>query len=274
MASPPPTPPKRVGHTLRVVRRARITPNMIRVTLTGPHLASIPADCAGGHFKLFLPEAGQSEADFATQMAEGPRPTARTYTVRHARPEVAEIDVDFVAHGDEGPASAWAEAAKTGSFCGFAGPGAPKLIDFDADWYLIAADMSALPVAAASLEALPADARGLAVFEITSAADRQEIEGPAGVEQKWFVHDDPHTQSDQQLDLIRALDWPAGSVRTMIAGETGVIRALRLLTRGERGVDRKQSYVSGYWRIGLAEDEHQKVKRQETEQDERTLGAA
>jgi hypothetical protein len=37
------------------------------------------------------------------------------------------------------------------------------------------------------------------------------------------------------------------------------------------GVDRQQDYVSGYWRMGLAEDEQQKVKRAEIEADEAQL---
>ena len=36
-------------------------------------------------------------------MPEDTRPDLRWYTVRAHRPEVAEIDVDFVVHGDAGP---------------------------------------------------------------------------------------------------------------------------------------------------------------------------
>jgi len=272
MAEPAKTKP-RTPRLLTVSAAWRATPNMIRVTLTSPELADIPADCAGGHCKILLPEPGQTKLEFARAVADGPRPVTRTYTVRHARPGAGEIDVDFVAHGAEGPASAWAEAARPGSFCGFAGPGAPKLTEFDADWYLVAADMSALPVAAATLEALPGDASGVAVFEITTPEDRQAIAVPAGVTQHWLIHPHPHRDSTAQPDLIADLDWPAGRVRTMIAGETGVVRTLRHFTRGERGVDRKASYASGYWRIGLREDEHQKIKREEAEADERALGA-
>ncbi|MEO9648940.1 MAG: siderophore-interacting protein [Roseobacter sp.] len=260
-----------IGTLMSVKSTKRLTPNMIRVTLTAPNVATFSPECAGGHCKLFFADHGQSRDAFEDQLANGPRPVARTYTVRHARLEREEIDIDFVAHGDEGVASAWAEAAAPGSFCGFAGPGAPKLIDFDADWYFIAADMSGLPVAAAALEALPSNAKGVAVFEITSPEDRQKITGPTGVAQHWILHSDPHQESQGQLDFAKNLEWPSGSVRTMIAGETEVVRALRLLTRGDLGVDRKRSYASGYWRIGMAEDAHQKVKREEAEKDERVL---
>lgn len=264
-------PPQRVQAVLSVVRAGYVTPNMIRVTLTGPELAGFSPAIAGGHCKLMIPEPGQSRSTFEAQFANGPKPVTRTYTIRHARPEVFEIDIDFVAHGDEGPASAWAARAEPGGFIGFAGPGAPKLTEFDADFYLVAADMSALPVAAAALEALPKDAQGLAVFEVTTPEDRQEIDAPPGISQHWLLHTDPHVPSRRQVEMIAAMPWPEGRVRTMIAGETTVIRALRMFLRQDQGVDRKQVYASGYWRIGLAEDEHQKIKRELDAADEAAL---
>lgn len=263
-APKPSTQPKRRTPRFLTVSAARhITPNMIRVTLTAPELRDIPAGCEGAHCKIMLPEDGQSAGAFAAQLADGPRSMTRTYTIRHARPERQEIDVDFVAHGDEGPASAWARRAAPGSFCGFAGPGPVKLTEFYADWYLVAADMSALPVAAATLEAMPRDARGVALFEITSEEDRQVIDAPPGIAMNWLLQPDPHAPSDAQERLIRTLDWPSGTVQTCIAGESGVIRALRAFLHNEKGLSKKDTYISGYWKIGLVEDEHQQMKRAE-----------
>lgn len=247
-----------------VTASRRITPNMIRLTLTGPELSDVRPKCEGANCKIFLPAAGQGRDEFARQLRDRPRPVVRTYTVRHWRPDVQELDVDFVDHGLEGPASAFANRARPGDFCGFAGPGPVKLSEFYADWYLVAADMSALPVAAAALEAMPRDARGVAIFEVTSAEDRQQIDAPAGIEQHWLVHPDPHRPSPAQEEMIRALDWSAGRVQTCIAGESGVVKALRGYLHRERGLERKDTYVSGYWKIGLVEDEHQQEKRRES----------
>lgn len=246
-----------------VAATQRISPNMIRLTVTAPELANVPAGCEGANCKIMLPEPGESQADFARRLTEGPRPVTRTYTVRYWRPELLELDIDFVDHGDGGPASAFARAAQPGDFFGFAGPGPAKITDFTADWYLVAADMSALPVAAATLEAMPRDARGLAIFEVTDPADHQAIDAPAGVEQRWILQTDPHQPSDAQEKMIRALDWPEGRVQTCIAGESGVIKALRGFLHQEKGLDRGDTYISGYWKIGLVEDEHQKMKRAE-----------
>lgn len=248
--------------TVSAVRR--LTPNMIRLTVTAPELAGVPAGCEGANCKILLPEAGETRAAFAARLTEGPRPVTRTYTVRHWRPELLEMDVDFVDHGDGGPASAFALRAQPGDFLGLAGPGPAKITDFVADWYLVAADMSALPVAAAVLEAMPRDARGVAIFEVTDPADRQQIDAPAGIEQHWLIQPDPHQPSTAQEALIRSLPWPEGRVQTCVAGESGAIKALRAYLHQERGLDRGDTYISGYWKIGLVEDEHQQMKRRET----------
>ncbi|MEL7027590.1 MAG: siderophore-interacting protein, partial [Pseudomonadota bacterium] len=159
---------------------------------------------------------------FAARLNDGPPPVRRTYTVRSYDAAKGELAIDFVAHGDNGPASAWAGRAVPGSFLGFAGPSGPKVTDYTADWYLVAADPSAIPVAAATLEAMPKDAKGIAIFEITSDDDRQDIEMPAGIECHWLVHPDPQVASNAQEDFIRNLDWPNGRVQTCIAGESGV----------------------------------------------------
>lgn len=248
---------------LTVKRAWRLTPNMIRVTFAGPELAGFPEGREGANCKLMLPEQGQSRQDFVARLTDGPPPVRRTYTVRHYRADVQELDIDFVAHGDNGPASRWASHAKPGDFLGFAGPSMPKIPSFDGDWYVIAADPSALPIAAATLETMPRDAKGVAVFEITATEDRQDIDAPQGIDVHWLVHSDPTTPSTLQEDFIRALDWPEGRVQTCIAGESGVVRNLRAFLHQEKNLPRQDTYISGYWKIGLVEDEHQKMKRAE-----------
>ncbi|MEO9781000.1 MAG: siderophore-interacting protein [Sedimentitalea sp.] len=248
---------------LTVKRAWHLTPNMIRVTFSGPELDGFPEGREGGNCKLMLPEPNEAQQDFAARLIQGPPPARRTYTVRSYRADVQELDIDFVAHGDNGPASRWASHAQPGDFLGFAGPSTPKVTDFDADWYLIAADPSALPVAAATLEAMPRDATGVAIFEMTSEKDRQQIDAPDGIAMHWLVNPDPATPSTRQEDFIRALDWPEGRVQTCIAGESGVIRALRAFLHQEKSLPRADTYISGYWKIGLVEDEHQAMKRAE-----------
>ncbi|MEH6728260.1 MAG: siderophore-interacting protein [Hyphomicrobiales bacterium] len=249
---------------LEVERACHITPSMVRITFAGDELEGIPTDRSGGNCKIMLSADGQSKDSFAAQLENGPKPVTRTYTVRQFRDDPLEMDIDFVAHGDTGPASRWASHVKAGDFCGFAGPSPAKLVDFYADWYLIAADMTALPVACAALEAMPADAKGLAVFEVLSVADKQPITAPAGINIHWLITTQPHTPSTAQEDFIRQIAWPDGRIQTCIAGESSVIRALRTYVVNEKKVPKEDAYISGYWKIGLIEDEHQLEKRAES----------
>ncbi|MEO0862046.1 MAG: siderophore-interacting protein [Pseudomonadota bacterium] len=252
----------RPGPRLLTVARAwRLTPNMIRVVFAGPDLSGFPTGREGGNCKLMFPDDGEGRAEFAARLQDGPPPIRRTYTVRHFDRVSQELTIDFVAHGDDGPASRWASQAKPGDFLGFAGPSMPKVMRFDADWYLVAADLSALPVAAATLEAMPPNAKGVAIFEITTPEDKQDIAMPSGFDVHWLIHPDPHVPSGAQEALIRSLDWPAGRVQTCIAGESGVIRSLRGFLMNEKKLPKADVYISGYWKIGLVEDEHQKAKR-------------
>jgi NADPH-dependent ferric siderophore reductase len=254
----------RPGPQVLTVKEAwHLTPNMIRVVFAGPELAGFPEGREGGNCKLLIPDAGESRNSFTVRLQNGPTPVKRTYTVRKFDAEAGELSIDFVAHGDEGPASRWASHAKPGDFLGFAGPSTPKVAHFEADWYLVAADLSAIPVAAAALEAMPRDAKGVAIFEVTSLEDRQDIDSPKGIDLHWLVQPDPHVLSTAQEDLIQSLDWPAGRVQTCIAGESSVIRALRGFLTNEKQLPREDVYISGYWKIGLVEDEHQKAKRDE-----------
>ncbi|MDB6177682.1 siderophore-interacting protein [Paracoccus sp. Z330] len=248
---------------LTVTEARHITPNMIRVTFGGPELEGLPEGRESANCKLMLPEINEDRAAFLNRLSEGPAPIRRTYTVRHHWPDRQELVIDFVDHGDNGPASAWARAAKPGAFLAFNGPGPVKVQHFEADFYVLAADMSALPMAAAVLEAMPRDAKGVAFFEITSPEDQQLIDAPAGVAINWLLHPQPHNSSGAMLHNITSMDWPEGRVQICIAGEHGAIATLRKHLLVERGLDRGDCYISGYWKIGLVEDEHQALKRTE-----------
>ncbi|MEP1932916.1 MAG: siderophore-interacting protein [Roseibium sp.] len=262
-----PAAPKRVPRFLTVKSTRYLSKHMIRVTFAGPELDGFHVNQEGANCKLVLPRVGETRENFEAHFkSEGPQERmhpVRTYTVRSYREETRELDIDFVAHGDQGPATLWAQQAETGSFLGFMGPSQKKIKDYYADWYLVAADLSAMPIAEATLEAMPKDARGVALFEVPDFADVREVSVPDGIDVYWLVHSDPHTPSTSQVDFITSMDWPAGVVQTCIAGESSVIRTLRHYLHNERKLPKSDVYISGYWKIGLVEDEHQKMKRAE-----------
>ena len=258
-----PMSPLRAARMARVLRTVRLTPNMHRVTISGEELAAFPEGQEGAHIKLMLPAPSQSESEFAAQLAAGPRrPITRTYTIRHHRPDLGEIDIDFALH-DEGRACKWALEAACGDFIAIAGPSPKKMTDFAADWFLLAADMTAIPAAAAALEDMPANAQGHAVFEIASWVDRQPISAPPGISIDWLVAPASGVAVEPQLEAMRALPWRNGRPGIFVAGESSVMKSLRQFLTEERGVERKAMYASAYWKVGLREDQHRKLKLQE-----------
>ena len=259
------------GHFLTVKHVITLSPNMLRVTLHCPSLKGMDSSRQGAHCKLLLPLPEMSKEVFKqiisvrpSELSAEQRPIRRTYTIRHFRIETMEIDIDFVNHGDKGPASSWARHATPGSFIGLLGPASPKIKDFYADWYLVAADMSALPVAAATIEAMPRDAKGVAIFEITTEADQQSFNAPVGLEIHWLLHSETHDPSTAQLSFLKRMDWPKGIVQTCIAGESGLIKKLRQYLTTEKNLPKQDTYISGYWKIGLVEEEHRAWKNSES----------
>lgn len=252
--------PPRVVEVLRV---SDLSPHYRRITLGGPALADYPAGMAGAHLKLFLRRPGQAELALPSFGPNGPawppreqRPFVRTYTIRRHDAAAGELDLEFVLHGDNGPASAWAAAAKPGDQVGISGPGRREEQVLSADWRLLAGDLSALPAIAAYLEALPADARGVALVEVPGPEDELELARPAGVELVWLHQNGvAPAQSRLLVEAVRRLAWPTGGSRfAWVAGEAAQVVAIRDMLRAERGLDRASLYAVPFWKAGLDEE--------------------
>jgi len=242
-------PPPR---TLQVKRKELITPHMLRVTLGGPGLDEFPKNSDGGYIKLRL-----SEPD-----VENGKPLVRTYTVRHFNDESRELDVDFVIHESDGPAVNWAQSCKPGDEIKVGGPGARKSLDFTADWFLLAGDMSALPAISANIERMEPSAKGYALLEIIHVDDQQELNFPPNIQVEWIVNSDPERENSILLDRVRALQWLPGRPYVWVAGEFSQSLAIRSFMKSERNIKREQMYASSYWQIGQTEDGHKISKRE------------
>ena len=255
-------------HRGTVLRTERLTPHMVRVVLGGEGLSAVDAGEFTDHYvKLAfpLPDITYPEPfDLARIRAEMPRhawPTTRTYTVRSWEPELRELTLDFVIHGDEGVAGPWAARARPGDQLYFAGPGGAYRPQPSADWHLLVGDESALPAIAASLEGMPDDAEGIALIEVADAAEEQKLTPPSGMELRWLHRGDARVGS-LLLRAVRELDWRAGTLQAFVHGEAGFVKELRRHLRLQREVPRAQLSVSGYWRLGSNEDGWQASKRE------------
>ncbi|MGM8897773.1 MULTISPECIES: siderophore-interacting protein [unclassified Psychrobacter] len=238
---------------LEVKGIANTTPNMRRITLGGEGMQGFPADQESSYIKLmFAGEVGQ-------------KPIMRTYTIIQQRAD--KIDVDFVLHGlnhkgAEGPASHWAKTVQVGDTIMIGGPGPKKLINHEADWFLLAGDMTALPAITVNLAQLPKDATGYAVIEVLSEDDIQPLQKPENITIHWVINPVTTDSHYPLLDKINTLDWLDGEVAVWTACEFNSMRALRRYFK-EKSVNKAYFYISSYWKLDNSEDEHKVIKRED-----------
>ncbi|MDI1459826.1 siderophore-interacting protein [Catellatospora sp. KI3] len=284
--------------TATVTRVAELSPSFLRLTFTGAELGTFADNGYDQRIKLVLPLPGIGLAGLPTDehwytawrsLPDERRNPIRTYTARAVRPELREVDVDVALHGDTGPASRWARAAKPGDEIVLLGPDATYPGEHGGVEFrppapgtpvLLAGDETAVPAIAAILERLPEETVGAAVLEVPHAADQLGIVAPEGVRVEWLARDGaahgarliPAVQAAaarlvpgsasaaeiEDVDVDAGILWEVpeqagSSVYAWLAGEAAVIRTLRRHLVSELGFDRGSVAFMGYWRHGRAE---------------------
>jgi NADPH-dependent ferric siderophore reductase len=253
-------------HRARVTMVRPITPHMVRVTFEAKSFADVPAGAPDQYVKVFFPQPGQetpvlpeTASDVLSwyrtylAMPDDVRPPMRTYTVRAHRARLAEIDVDFVLHGDTGPASAWATRVAPGDRVALLGPHGLYDVPDGTDWQLLAGDETALPAIGAIIEQLPAGTRLSAYIEVSEREERQTFETRGAVEVHWLLRGArPHGEA--LLEAVRAATFPGETPYAWVSGEAGVVKLVRRHLVRERDVDKRRICFTGYWRLGMSEE--------------------
>ncbi|WP_433296104.1 siderophore-interacting protein [Actinoplanes sp. CA-030573] len=270
-----PNRPARPAHRATVTRVEQLTPHMVRVVLGGEGLRAITAGDYTDHYvKVLFPAPGVTYPqpfDPAAVRETMPReawPVTRTYTVRKWLPEIPEMWLDFVVHGDAGIAGPWAARAKPGDEIVFSGPGGAYAPSPDADWHLLAGDESALPAIAAALEGMPAGATVRAFLEVAGPDEEQKLETAADAEIVW-LHRGARPVGELLAGAVRGATFPEGRVHAFVHGEANFVKDARGFLRKECAIPLEQLSISGYWRLGLNEDGWQSSKREWNQQVER-----
>jgi NADPH-dependent ferric siderophore reductase len=279
---------------VEVARLQRLSPTFLRVTFTGDDLFTFADNGYDQRIKVVVPLPGLGVSTLPTgpdwyselrALPEAQRNPIRTYTVRFVRPEVSEVDVDFVLDGDgHGPASAWAAATRPGDKLALMGPnalydGVHGGIDFRAPSgagnLLLAGDETAVPAIAGILEKLAPHATGEALLEVPVAEDFLPLNAPAGMRVTWLARNGaahgsalvPAVKASaatllprkgveevEDIDVDAQLLWEVADTSTAwVAGEAAVVRELRRHLIAEHGLDRSSAAFLGYWRLGKAE---------------------
>ncbi|MEM9384495.1 MAG: siderophore-interacting protein [Pseudomonadota bacterium] len=234
-------------YDLSVRSNRPLSPHMRRIELQGDCLANFPEGYESAHVKGAFPE--------------GAGVVRRSYTVLEFNRDQRYLTIDFVDHGDTGPASRWARQARVGDPLTLYGPGPKKLVDPAADWFLIAGDMTALPAIGVNLAQLPGHARGYAVIEVVDGRDMQDLTAPSGIEVVWIVAPDSRRPNAALVDAVVALPWLEGTPYPWFAGEFDAMRRVRTYLREYRGLDKGRMYLSCYWKYGDTDEGMKRAKR-------------
>lgn len=242
--------------TVRQVHR--VTPRMARITFGGEELADFESKGTDQHVAMYfyephvvLPRPFTSEA--AKALLPTAKPRLRRYTIRAHRPELAEVDMDFVLHGTDQLASGWAERAKPGDEAIWFGPSPAYVLSPDADWTILLGDETALPAISVILEELPPGHRVFALIEVADAAEEQELVTDAEASVTWLRRDGAkagellHRHSTE-------LALPVGRGRVWGGAERGTMRSLRRHFVHDLGVDRADTHLTAYWTAGETQD--------------------
>ena len=239
-----------------VARVERFRPRVQRITLHSEEFAGFITDVPDQFITFIFPDGDRMKPaidrgfdwDDYFRMDEATRPHARNYTVRSYRPELNEVDVDVILHGDEGKGSVWAMLAEPGDALAIWGPRVAYNPPPDVEWQLLVGDDVGIPAIAAILEALPAAARVRVVIEVDGPEDEQPLETAAQAEITWLYRSgQPLGESQALIDAVRGVDLPDGVRYAWGGGEFRTMNAIGRYLRRERGFRPSDVTTIGYW---------------------------
>ncbi len=281
--------------------RRVLSPSLHRLVFTGADVARMKTEGPDQRIKVFFPLPGQDAPDVPSgedwyahyrALADDQRPPMRTYTLRRLRAAQGEVDVDFVLHGETGPASRWATHARPGDRVVLLAPDADCAESSEGwEWkppagvgqVLLVADETALPAVAGILEELAAQVdppRVLALLEVAGEGDALALKAPPTAELVWLPRGQaaygqalveavqarlaasPVVAGDalDEIDVDAQILWEqsdagvAGPFYAWVAGEAGAVMAIRRHLVRDCGLDRRALTFMGYWRQGRVLD--------------------
>ena len=279
---------------VQLARKSVVSPSLLSLVFTGPEVRFMKCDSPDQRIKLLLPSLDGTPSalpndsqwyDMLQSLAKEKRPVLRTYTLRHVDSVKGELTVEFVSHGTEGPASAFAVTAKPGARLQIVAPNAQYPADSGGyEWDppiglrhgLLVADETALPAARGILELLakqPQPPKIQAFFEVPDVADCINLSAfsfatihwlpraPAAAsygacliaalkQQLWLPEGCQNYGLREEADGELLWDKATSDNRDFygwVAAESTVVKLLRRYLTGERGVAQETINFMAYW---------------------------
>ena len=239
-----------------------LNPYLRRIIFHSPDLADYPFQCHGAHIKILLPLPHQNQPILPEVTAQGVlwsdkanKPILRTYTLQHYNRSACTLTIDFVLHGDNGPASRFAHHVQIGQTIGILPPVGPNPMLKPAQDYLLIGDLSALPAISAMLTNMPTHAQGTILLHLPdTSAQLTNLNTTAAINIHHF-YGLPHEYAPL---LMKAQQSHPKNHDCFIwlAGEANMVAALRLLVRQQWKIPVSQCYAIPYWRMGDTEESY------------------
>lgn len=247
------------GFPVTVTDVVDLTPHYRRLTLAGEGLREYRTLGPDEYFGLVMPRPGQQLPDVARlaganlrgslgELPQEERPDLRWYTVRRHRPELGEIDVEVVTHGDDGPGSAWVRRARAGQVAGFQTGSSCYRLGSAAGDQVIVADETAFPALCGILEQAGPGVRPHVFLEVPGAGVVPELP-PVTDGTVTVVERGDRAPGQTVTEALAAADLPAPSFG-WACGEKELAASVRRHLVSERGMDKRRVYFCGYWILG------------------------
>jgi len=283
-----------------LARKRVLSPSMLCCVFSGEEVRQMKADAPDQRIKLLFPSINGTPSaltedgektwwEKARAMPQETRPIARTYTIRHVNAEAAEVEVEFVMHGTEGPASAWALNAEPGAALQMVAPNRACSTSSggyewdphpDVERALVIADETALPAAKAILEQLAEQDNPpqLQMFlEVPKRGDCLDLSHYRFAEIHWLPREESGASHGEALlgavqqrvtlpesALVRGelreegeddLLWDRADsadrrFHGWVAAESSAVKQLRRYLIGERGLSPECISFMAYWSRG------------------------
>ncbi|MGK7245525.1 siderophore-interacting protein [Buttiauxella agrestis] len=283
---------------VQLVHKSQVSPSLLSLVFGGPDVAHMKCDSPNQRIKMLFPsEDGSIPAlpeqgewyQLLQQLPREKRPVVRTYTLRKVDRERQEVTVEFVSHGTEGPASAWAINSRLGDQIQIVAPNAEYTQDSGGyEWTppsglrhgLIIADETALPAARGILELLATQEKPphiQAFFEVPEEGDCVDLSEFSFAQIHWLARKTVNaTHGECLLKSVREnaqvpatagvtealneeaegeLLWDKATTVSndfygWVAAESTVVKLLRRHLIGECGVNHDAINFMAYWSQG------------------------
>ena len=235
-----------------VARIEQLAHPFTRVTFRGGDLVHFRSIGPDQFLYLLLPPAVRGtltvDATFDWShyqaMPVSERPIGAYYTVRHHRPDVAEVDIDIVRHGHEGQVGTWLKQAQPGAPVALWGPRMAYNPPPSTQRQLLVGDETALPAIASILDAgsIAASVNVLVELEPETVLDLPKLGGLSITRL-----DHPMDHESGLPDALR--EWaPEAEDYVWGAGEIELMSELRSYLRDCLTMPVDQVSMVGYWR--------------------------